>query len=193
MAKRSFTILVLACLTATCLHAQTDTPHKSRRFAIALYPGISYVIGAESALYAVGGTVHLSGGYRLSSLDFLSLSLGTDYTFLPVAAERSSIVSIFVLEAGALADVAVLPWLELYAGLGGGYFLGFVTPTFAVQGGFNLDIGGGARFRLLPALSLGISGGYTWRYGLHHAIHAGISVTYSLGAVIASDDGEERL
>lgn len=163
------------------LNPQDDAGESYSRFSIRLYPGISYVIGADSDLFTIGGTAHLAAHYHLRRFEAATLFGALEYTFQPLSADTGSVVSVFSLGGGVGYGVPVAPWMRVHGEISGGYYLGFLTPSFAIQGAFDFGTALGFLLQLSPALTLGIRAGYNWRISLNHSLSAGVYGSLHLG------------
>jgi tetratricopeptide (TPR) repeat protein len=184
-------VLTLSVAALPPLGAQVSSSTVSQRptggryslLSFGAAPFLSIPLGADAAVFSVGGGSDLLVTYRLPAIPLLFVSGQLGYGFVPSLAPGTSLSTVS-LGAAAGVRLGLLPFLSLSLSAGGGYFLGLLNGTGAAPGG-NPYATAGIRFDfdVADSWSIGVGGAYRYFGGLFGDTAMGISGTYHLPAM----------
>ena len=135
----------LTFLSGFPVHAETPelTP-----LSLSISPALSVPLGADAALYALGGTASIGADYRMPFLPLLFAGAGLRYSYVPLQSVTTLSIIDGSLRAGVRYDL--LPQLSVRAYAIGGYYYAFLnngSPPPAA----NLLVGGGLSLSWEPS------------------------------------------
>ncbi len=176
---RRIIIALLIFLAAFGLLFADESIHPSP-LSIGISPGVRFPLGADTALYSMGGGGEIVVDYRLPSLSFLRMGGMLGYSFLPV----SFGASMSVVSLGASAGLAVNPVSKLTLSVdmhGGGYFA-FLNNNIGPKSLNPFIIPSlGVHYLFTPGFSVGIQGNYRNYFGLYQGIDASLGFRFYPG------------
>ncbi len=173
--KRSITLLIFIFMFASVyVCSGYSTP---LYFSLNLTPGLSVPIGKDADFFNLGGSVGISGEYRIPSRPLFYISGSLGYALMPVAFETSLPALSVGTGAGVHCDISKRLFFK--GCTSGGYFYSFMNDKTGPKDGHPfIAAGAGIRFLVAPSISIGLEGSYMNYLGLYNGIGISLGTAY---------------
>lgn len=182
--------LAIAVATALVLVA-VPLASQSGQISLSVLPSVGLPLGADSALYSVGGGGTVAAELRPGAARLLMAGIEAGYSFVPLEVTTS----LSLICGGARAGLSwdVMQWLTIYANAGGGGFFGFLNDGSGTRGaGSYLRGAAGVAFAIAPSFAVAIDCSYRRFLGLYSELSAGLGLSLRSGSAAARPATERR-